>query len=116
MGLLNPSDWKAQWIGVAPKANASKADPWFRKDFSISGKPVRAVVYVASLGYHDLYINGESADIALGPVDQRFLAARALRHLRRDRICSTTAGTPWCSGARRAGRASRSFMSRTSRW
>jgi alpha-L-rhamnosidase len=62
MGLLNPSDWKAQWIGVAPKANPSKADPWFRKDFSISGKPVRATVYVASLGYHELYINGKEAD------------------------------------------------------
>ena len=58
MGLLSPSDWKAQWIGVAPKANPSKADPWFRKDFSISGRPVRATVYVASLGFHELYING----------------------------------------------------------
>jgi hypothetical protein len=62
MGLLNSSDWKAQWIGVAPKANPSKADPWFRKNFSISGRPVRAVAYVASLGYHELYINGKKVD------------------------------------------------------
>ncbi len=62
MGLLSPSDWKAQWIGVAPKANPSKADPWFRKDFSISGRPVRALAYVASLGYHELYINGKKVD------------------------------------------------------
>jgi hypothetical protein len=62
MGLLTSSDWKAQWIGVALKTNPSKADPWFRKDFSISGRPVRAVAYVASLGYHELYINGKKVD------------------------------------------------------
>lgn len=65
MGLLNPSDWKAQWIGVAPKPNASKADPWFRKDFSIAGKPIRATAYVASLGYQDLYVNGQNPDLRL---------------------------------------------------
>jgi hypothetical protein len=62
MGLLSPSDWKSQWIGVAPKANPSMADPWFRKNFSVSGRPVRALAYVASLGYHELYINGKKVD------------------------------------------------------
>ncbi|MFZ1932925.1 MAG: family 78 glycoside hydrolase catalytic domain [Thermoguttaceae bacterium] len=62
MGLLKPSDWKAQWIGIAPTASPSKADPWFRGDFSISGEPVRALAYVASLGFHELYVNGQHVD------------------------------------------------------
>ena len=62
MGLLAPSDWKAQWIGMAPKAGATKTDPWFRKNFSLAGRPVRAVAYVASLGFHELFINGKKVD------------------------------------------------------
>ena len=34
MGLMKPSNWKAQWIGVAPQAAQAKNDPWFRKTFS----------------------------------------------------------------------------------
>lgn len=59
MGLLSPSDWKAHWIGVAPQPNRPKNDPWFRKTFSIPNCPVRAVAYVASIGYHELYVNGK---------------------------------------------------------
>ena len=59
MGLLEPSEWKAQWIGAAAEAQPSRADLWFRKNFSLTGKPKRAMVYVASLGYHELYVNGK---------------------------------------------------------
>ena len=62
MGLLTPSDWKAQWIGVAAQAGQPRNDPWFRKTFSTAGRPVRATAYVASLGYHELYINGKKVD------------------------------------------------------
>jgi hypothetical protein len=68
MGLLAPSDWKAQWIGVAPETGRPKNDPWFRKSFSLNGRPTRATVYVASLGYHELYINGKTVgDSVLAP-------------------------------------------------
>ena len=68
MGLLKPSDWKAQWIGVAPQSGQPKNDPWFRKTFSTAGRPVRATAYVASLGYHELYLNGKKVgDRVLAP-------------------------------------------------
>ena len=62
MGLLKPSEWQAQWIGVAPQENPSNADPWFRKTFTVAGRPTHAVAYVASLGYHELFLNGKKAD------------------------------------------------------
>jgi alpha-L-rhamnosidase len=62
MGLLEPSDWKSQWIGVVAKAGQTKTDPWFRKTFSLPDRPVRATAYVASIGYHELYINGKKVD------------------------------------------------------
>ncbi len=114
MGLLKPSDWEAQWIGVAPKANPSKADPWFRKDFSISGKPVRATIYVASLGFHELYVNGKI-------VNRRILApsisdfSKHARYVTYDVTGLLYDGQiPWRSGARRAGRVSLSSTSKIS--
>ncbi len=68
MGLLNPADWKAQWIGAAGQAAQPRNDLWFRKTFSLAAKPKRAMMYVASLGYHELYVNGKKAgDRVLAP-------------------------------------------------
>jgi hypothetical protein len=68
MGLLNPSDWKAQWIGAARQAEQPRSDLWFHKTFSLAGKPKRAMMYIASLGYHDLYVNGKKVgDRVLSP-------------------------------------------------
>ncbi len=67
MGLLSRKDWKASWIG-SPQAVGSRVlsppvyhtlpDPWFRKTFQLADVPEAAVIYVASIGYHELYING----------------------------------------------------------
>jgi len=75
MGLLNPSDWKAQWIGAPwqgeealPKPtggisarlqNLPPPAPLFRKEFSADKKIASAVAYVTGLGYFELYVNGE---------------------------------------------------------
>jgi hypothetical protein len=68
MGLLKPADWKAQWIGVASQPGKPKNDPWFRKTFSMTARPARATAYVASLGYHELYVNGKRiGDRVLAP-------------------------------------------------
>jgi alpha-L-rhamnosidase len=68
MGLLKSLDWKAQWIGVETKTAKADNDPWFRKGFSTSGKPVRALIYVASIGYHELFINDKRVgDRVLSP-------------------------------------------------
>lgn len=54
---LRPEDWQAEWIG-GPPASPSKA-LYFRRDFSLD-KPVRrARVYMAGLGWSELYINGQ---------------------------------------------------------
>jgi hypothetical protein len=62
MGLLAASDWTARWIGVAPKAGRVKNDPWFRTTFRLDERPARATACVASLGYHELYVNGKKVD------------------------------------------------------
>jgi alpha-L-rhamnosidase len=80
MGLLRPGDWKAKWIGTKevfahppPAPNHilqenSVPDPWLRKEFALSAAPRRAVVYIASLGYHELYVNGiRAGDAVLVP-------------------------------------------------
>jgi alpha-L-rhamnosidase len=80
MGLLHPSDWKAEWIGTAatfghiPKQpnnithENTVTDPWLRKEFDLAATPDRAVMYVASVGYHELYVNGKRAgDEVLAP-------------------------------------------------
>jgi len=67
MGLLQPADWQATWIGL------DRAFPWdsahskfsrlsaryFRKTFDISAPVKRATVYLAGLGLHELYMNGQ---------------------------------------------------------
>lgn len=67
MGLLQASDWKASWIGSpdglqklakGSPTNNAQPDPWFRKTFDLPDAPLRAVIYVASVGYHELYVNG----------------------------------------------------------
>ncbi len=55
MGILDPSEWTAQWIG----ADEAIASPLFRSAFQIE-KPVKqATVFVSGLGYFELYINGK---------------------------------------------------------
>jgi alpha-L-rhamnosidase len=75
MGLLNPDDWKAEWIGApwlgeealpkpagGPEGRPEKFGPpapLLRKEFSIEKKVSSAVVYVTGLGYFELYLNGD---------------------------------------------------------
>jgi alpha-L-rhamnosidase len=77
MGLLEPSDWSGKWIGSGEVFNRQSRpapqdcnipDPWLRKSFELAAKPVRATVYVASVGYHELYVNGKKVgDGVLSP-------------------------------------------------
>ncbi|HLJ57434.1 MAG TPA: family 78 glycoside hydrolase catalytic domain, partial [Chthonomonadaceae bacterium] len=80
MGPLGPGDWKARWIGTTEvfahplsrpnntlKQN-SLADPWLRKEFDLDGPVGRAQAYVATIGYHELYVNGARVgDAVLSP-------------------------------------------------
>jgi alpha-L-rhamnosidase len=75
MGLLDASEWKAQWIGAPwdgeaalPKPgggpNGVPEDfgppaPMFRKSFEATKEIEKAVAFVTGLGYFEFYANGE---------------------------------------------------------
>ena len=108
-GLFAPSDWTAEWIGsneifdpeAEPDCNIS--DPWFRKTVHIDGKPSRAMMFVASVGYHELYVNGEKVgDDILSPVvtdhskRARYVAYDITSRLEKgDNVIGLWLGTSW---------------------
>jgi alpha-L-rhamnosidase len=56
MGLLEPEDWNAEWIGFPAGKNGKAL--YFRDSFQVD-KPVKtARVYVSGLGWHELRLNG----------------------------------------------------------
>ena len=82
MVLLEPSDWTAQWIGSeesvtrlyrdvwSPDSPAATTlrDPWLRRSFALDGTPQSATLYIASAGYHEVYVNGQKVgDDVLAP-------------------------------------------------
>ncbi len=71
-GLFQPEDWKARWIGASNltelKSSSNLPDPWMRKTFELKERPSRAQMFVASVGYHELYVNGRKiGDAVLSP-------------------------------------------------
>ncbi|MFY0606442.1 MAG: glycoside hydrolase family 78 protein [Cyclobacteriaceae bacterium] len=60
VGLLNTSDWKANWITMEEEKSAtSLPSQFYRNDFKAE-KPIKSArVYVSSLGLYQLYINGQ---------------------------------------------------------
>lgn len=56
MGLLQPADWHADWIGF-PGAWPGKAI-YFRRDFQLEKPVQRARVYMVGLGWSELSVNG----------------------------------------------------------
>jgi alpha-L-rhamnosidase len=58
MGLLEPGDWKAQWIGADQPPSA--AVPMLRKEVKLADKPVaKARLFVTALGLYEIHINGQ---------------------------------------------------------
>lgn len=67
MGLLKPQDWKGRWI--QRKDQEMTDHNWFRKNFQLKEAPDLAYVYLASFGYHELYVNGQKVgDGVMNPV------------------------------------------------
>ncbi|MHC4251894.1 MAG: family 78 glycoside hydrolase catalytic domain, partial [Planctomycetota bacterium] len=62
MGLLEPGDWKAQWIADVKDSPCSEAGPMpatmLRKAFAVDGPVKRATVHVTGLGLYELWLNG----------------------------------------------------------
>lgn len=91
MGLLNPSDWRAEWISApvlfdwqavdgrrkqlpkdAPPERPEPA-PLFRKSFTAGKKVHNARLYISGLGYYELYLNGvKVGDHVLDPAFTRY--------------------------------------------
>jgi alpha-L-rhamnosidase len=80
MGLLDrvrSGAESAKWIGTdevfvrksgRPPPDNTMPDPWLRKVFTLAAEPEQAFIYVASIGYHELYVNGKKVgDAILSP-------------------------------------------------
>lgn len=72
VGLLSDEDWKAKYIGMRSKLGNSVC-PLLRKSFNLSGEAQRRILYVNSLGYHEVYLNGKKVgDAVLAPAVSQF--------------------------------------------
>jgi alpha-L-rhamnosidase len=63
MGLLEPGDWKASWIGLGGKVKPTLRQRlparMLRREFDVRKKILRATAYVCGLGLFELYVNGQ---------------------------------------------------------
>lgn len=61
MGLLQPADWRADWIGsfLVGSARAAVPVPYLRKTFHLQKPPVRARLYITALGLYEASLNGQ---------------------------------------------------------
>ncbi|MFO1076205.1 MAG: family 78 glycoside hydrolase catalytic domain [Planctomycetota bacterium] len=70
VGLLAPGDWGGAWIGAADAGDEAgrRRAPWLRRRLELHAAPRRAVLHVASLGYHEVHVNGAKlGDTLLAP-------------------------------------------------
>ncbi|MDR1518336.1 MAG: glycoside hydrolase family 78 protein [Dysgonamonadaceae bacterium] len=58
---LQKDDWQGAWI-FADSTVDKKQHLWFAKEFDVQKVPENVFAYVASIGYHELYVNGQKAD------------------------------------------------------
>ncbi|EGK01255.1 family 78 glycoside hydrolase catalytic domain [Dysgonomonas gadei] len=85
MGLLQPSDWKAKWIGQRVDQFADSTQifpaPYLRKEFAVAKAVKKAIAYISGLGFYEMYINGEKiGDQVLSPAVTNY-DRRSLKNL-----------------------------------
>lgn len=72
MGLLEPANWQAKWIGRTTNTDVAVA-PLLRRSFVLHGRVKQARAYICGLGYFELYLNGKRAgDHLLDPDYTRY--------------------------------------------
>lgn len=76
MGLLEPGDWRGEWICCGEAEDHKHI--WYRKVVELDAKPRQAIGYVCSIGYHELYVNGQRIGGAVLTPGVTNLARRAL--------------------------------------
>lgn len=71
-GLLEEDDWKGRYIGL-PGDHENCESPQLRKTFTLNGESDRFILHVNSLGYHEIWVNGQKAgDHVLVPAVSQF--------------------------------------------
>ncbi|WP_423126694.1 family 78 glycoside hydrolase catalytic domain [Gaoshiqia sp. Z1-71] len=72
IGLLNEEDWQAEYIGFPTDAGYREC-PQFRQSFQAYQKGEKLLLHVNSLGYHEVYLNGEKVgEGVLSPAVSQF--------------------------------------------
>ena len=72
IGLLAGENWNSKYIGLS-KDSGNPESPLLRKRFNIAGKAQKRLIYINSLGYHEIYINGKKVgDGVLAPAVSQF--------------------------------------------
>lgn len=103
VGLLLPGDWRGAWIGASDDNALPTANQYYRRELRITGKCADGLIYVASLGYHEVYVNGQRlGEAVLAPAISdplhrvRYIAYEATPHLREgENILSIALGAGW---------------------
>jgi alpha-L-rhamnosidase len=68
MGLLEATDWSAQWVGDKLPSVENVSATMLRRDFKLAAKARRAIIYASALGVYELRINGQRvSDQLLAP-------------------------------------------------
>ncbi len=59
-GILQPDEWRGAWLaGRQSGTNTDAPSFWFRRTFELTQQhPATALCSIASVGYHELYVNG----------------------------------------------------------
>jgi len=72
VGLLNKEDWKAGYIGF-PTDSGYRECPQLKKSFDLKDTGGKMLLHVNSLGYHEVYLNGQKVgDGVLAPAVSQF--------------------------------------------
>ncbi|MCD7971004.1 MAG: glycoside hydrolase family 78 protein [Alistipes sp.] len=58
IGLLEWEDWKGEYIGL-PDPQDQRISPMFKQTFDYANDGGKLLMHVNTLGYHEVYINGE---------------------------------------------------------
>ncbi|HWP42033.1 MAG TPA: glycoside hydrolase family 78 protein [Blastocatellia bacterium] len=68
MGLMEPSDWSARWIGDRMPSVEDVSATMLRREFRLGSKVKRAIIYSSALGVYELHLNGRRVgDSILAP-------------------------------------------------
>jgi alpha-L-rhamnosidase len=106
MGLLESSDWSAQWIGDKLPSIETVSATMLRRAFKLNQKVKRAIIYGSALGVYELRINGQRVgDQLLAPeytdyhTRTEYQAYDATALLRAgDNCIGVTVGDGWYAG------------------